>query len=199
MSRINLSAQSEKKPYYADSVFFQFKAMRLAINRLCFFKAGLIASNKKQGWKKMLQEKSCGAVIFLNQDSQIKYLLLCYSANHWGFVKGGVEANESEKETVIRELKEETGITDAKFTGGFRESIEYFYHRQDVSVHKTVVFYLMEVYSEKVELSFEHKGYLWLDYDHAIKMLSFNNSKDVLDKAHNFLMSKVAEKKSSAF
>jgi bis(5'-nucleosidyl)-tetraphosphatase len=62
-----------------------------------------------------------------------------------------------------------------------------------------VVFYLIEVYSEKVELSFEHKAYIWLDYNDALKKLSFNNNKSILDKAHTFLMIKVAEKERSAF
>ena len=102
----------------------------------------------------------------------------------------GVEPNESEKQTVVRELKEETGITEANFKDGFRESIEYFYHRQDITVHKVVVFYIMEVLSEKVKLSSEHKGYIWLDYEYAIEKLSFSNGKDVFDKAHAFLISK---------
>ena len=61
----------------------------------------------------MLREKSCGAVIFIKKDDSTKYLLLNYEAGHWDFVKGNVEPNETEKETVVRELKEETGITDA--------------------------------------------------------------------------------------
>ena len=147
----------------------------------------------------MIQEKSCGAVVFVRQGSQIKYLLLGYSTHYWGFVKGGMEPNESEKETVIRELKEETSICGAHFNNGFRESIEFFYNRRGITIHKVVVFYLMEVYSEKVELSFEHKAYIWLDYYDALKKLSFNNNKSVLDKAHIFLMAKVAEKEGSAF
>ena len=138
----------------------------------------------------MLQEKSCGAVIFLKQDGQTKYLLLSYSANHWDFVKGGVEPNENEKETVIRELKEETGISDAQFIDGFRELIEYYYRRKGLTVHKVVVLYLMETHSEAVKLSFEHRGYVWLDFEGAAKRLSFKNEKDVLNKAHAFLIDK---------
>ena len=62
----------------------------------------------------MLREKSCGAVVFLKKDNSTNYLLLNYAAGHWDFVKGNVEQNEIEKETVVRELKEETGITDAQ-------------------------------------------------------------------------------------
>ncbi len=135
----------------------------------------------------MLNEKSCGAVVFNRKDDATKYLLLNYAAGHWDFVKGNVEVNESEKETVIRELKEETSISGAQFVDGFREVIAYFYRRQGLTVHKEVVFFLMEAYTDKVELSFEHVGYVWLDYQHSMEKLTFKNAKDVLQKARDFL------------
>jgi len=135
----------------------------------------------------MLNEKSCGAVIYRKKDESTKYLLLNYAAGHWDFVKGNVELGEAEKETVVRELKEETGITDAQFIDGFREAIAYFYRRQGLTVHKEVVFFLMESYTDKVTLSFEHIGYIWLDYQHAMGKLTFKNAKDTLQKANEFL------------
>jgi bis(5'-nucleosidyl)-tetraphosphatase len=131
-------------------------------------------------------EKSCGAVVYL-KSSEVKYLLLRYGAGHWDFVKGNVEPKESEKDTVIRELKEETGIDDAKFINDFREKIEYFYRRQGTTVHKEVIFFLIETHTEQVRLSFEHVGYTWLDYQNALKKLTFKNAKDVLQKAHELL------------
>ena len=68
----------------------------------------------------MIREKSCGAVIFIKKEEQPKYLLLNYAAGHWDFVKGNVEVNETEKDTVLRELKEETAIVDAHFLDGFK-------------------------------------------------------------------------------
>ena len=62
--------------------------------------------------------------------------------------------------------------------------------RQGLTVHKEVVFFIMEAYTDKVELSFEHVGYIWLDYQHALEKLTFKNSKDVLQKAHDFLKKK---------
>jgi len=135
----------------------------------------------------MLREKSCGAVVFVKKDDAAKYLLLNYAAGHWDFVKGNVEPNESEKETVIRELKEETSITGAQFIGDFREVIAYFYRRQGLTIRKEVVFFVMEAYTDKVELSFEHVGYVWLDYQHAMEKLTFKNAKDILQKVHDFL------------
>ena len=137
----------------------------------------------------MLHEKSCGAVVFF-RNVQLKYLLLQYEAGHWDFVKGNVEPNESETDTVLRELKEETGIVATQTIEGFRERIQYFYRRQGETIQKEVVFYLIQADTEKVELSLEHVGYAWLDYPDALERLTFKNAKDVLQKADAFLQAR---------
>jgi len=136
----------------------------------------------------MFNEKSCGAVVFA-KTPEIKFLLLQYDAGHWDFVKGNVEPNESETDTVVRELGEKTGIVDAHFIEGFREKISYFYKRQGMSIYKEVVFFLMETHATKVVLSYEHVGYTWLGYQNALDKLTFKNAKDILEKARNFLKS----------
>ena len=134
----------------------------------------------------MIHEKSCGAVVFF-KDDKVRYLLLQYEAGHWDFVKGNVEANESEIDTVLRELREETGIVATQALEGFRERIQYFYRRQGETIQKEVVFYLIQSETQKVALSFEHVGYIWLDYEHTMEKLTFKNARDVLQKAHSFL------------
>jgi bis(5'-nucleosidyl)-tetraphosphatase len=140
--------------------------------------------------KNVLGEKSCGAVVYLKKGSETLYLLLHYEAGHWDFVKGNVEPNETEKETVVRELREETGIVDAHFIEGFKEKIEYYYRRQGDTVHKEVIFFLMETNTENITISFEHIGSIWLTYNQAIEKLTFKNAKDLLKKASNFLNKK---------
>jgi 8-oxo-dGTP pyrophosphatase MutT (NUDIX family) len=134
----------------------------------------------------MLTEKSCGAVVF-KKDSEINYLLLQYEAGHWDFVKGNVEKGETEQETAVRELREETGISNARFMDGFRERISYYYKRQGTTVFKEVVFFLMESGTKEVKLSFEHVNFAWLTYDGAMEKLTFKNARDVLRKAQDFL------------
>lgn len=138
----------------------------------------------------MLHEKSCGAVVYINNQEKTQYLLLNYAAGHWDFVKGNVEKGETEKQTVTRELQEETSIIQAEFIDIFRESINYFYRRQGLTINKEVVFFIIESKTDKVTLSFEHVGFIWLDYQHALDKLSFKNSKDVLQKAHEYLLKK---------
>ncbi|MCW3997152.1 MAG: NUDIX domain-containing protein [Candidatus Bathyarchaeota archaeon] len=134
----------------------------------------------------MLRENSCGAVVFF-KNPNLNYLLLHYEQGHWGFVKGNVEFNESEKTTVIRELEEETGIIAAKFIKGFREKVTYVYVRHGKPVFKQVIFFLIETHSKEVSLSFEHIDFKWVQFLDAMKFLTFNNSKNVLKKADYFL------------
>ena len=136
----------------------------------------------------MGKEKSCGAIVFKRQkDKSAKYLLLHYEGGHWDFPKGNQEKNEKEEQTVAREIKEETGIEDIEFVEGFQEILKYFYRKGEKTIYKEVIFFLAESATEEVKLSFEHIGYAWLSYENAYKRLTFNNSKELLRKANQFL------------
>ena len=136
----------------------------------------------------MPKEKSCGAIAFKKQkDGSLKYLLLHYKAGHWDFPKGHQEKNEKEEQAAAREIKEETGIEEIEFVDNFRETIKYFYKKWEETVYKEVIFYLVQSASEEVKLSSEHIGYAWLSYEHAYKKLTFNNAKELLEKAEKFI------------
>jgi len=135
----------------------------------------------------MLQETSAGAVLFY-VDELVEYLLLHYEAGHWDFPKGAIEPGESEIDTVKREVWEETGIKDIEIIPGFRKVIQYFYRKSRQLVRKKVIFYLARAPTKEVTLSYEHIGYIWLDYENALRKLTFKTAKDTLKEAHNFLL-----------
>ena len=136
----------------------------------------------------MAQEKSCGAVVFKRQKGNTaKYLVLHYGAGHWDFPKGKQEKNENEEQTALREIKEETGIDEIDFLDGFKETVKYFFKRGEETVYKEVIFFLAETHTDEVIISSEHIGYAWLSYEHAHKKLTFNNSKELLEKVEKFL------------
>ena len=135
----------------------------------------------------MPQEKSCGAIVFKRHKDGIKYLLLHYEAGHWDFPKGHMEKNEKEEMTAAREIKEETGIEGIELVDGFREVMAYFYKRGEETIHKEIVFFLAQSATDEVVISKEHIGYAWVNYEHALKKLTFNNAKELLKKADSFL------------
>ncbi|MDP8906024.1 MAG: NUDIX domain-containing protein [Thermoproteota archaeon] len=137
----------------------------------------------------MYDEISAGAVLHIvDENFEIKYLILNYSYGHWDFPKGNIESGETETETIKREVTEETAINDIKVIEGFRQQISYRYRKKSKTVNKTVIYYLAETRTNKVVLSFEHINFAWLDFNHALEKLSFENSKKVLRNANEFLI-----------
>ena len=132
-------------------------------------------------------EKSAGIVLFRNDSSKNEFLLLNYPQGHWDFVKGKVEKNETPHETAIRETGEETGITNIEFIDGFEESVEYDFRFKKENIHKKVIFFLAKTDEKNIKLSHEHNDYLWLEYNDALKKTTFENAKNVLTKANEFL------------
>jgi bis(5'-nucleosidyl)-tetraphosphatase len=142
-------------------------------------------------------EISAGAVVFRKENNEILFLLLRYPAvNHrsgrdyWDYVKGHIEKGEARLETVAREAAEETGLSDLEFIDGFSEKMEYFFVYQGQRIFKIVDFYLARTLTKEIVLSDEHNDYAWLPYDEAYKALSFDNAKQVLKKADEFLQRK---------
>lgn len=133
-----------------------------------------------------MEERSAGAVVFRNAPGGRMYLLL-QNAGRWDFSKGGVEKGESELQTVMREVEEETGIKDLQIVPGFRKVIEYFYRRGGKNIHKQVIYLLGSTTSEAVKISFEHQGYGWFAYKDAVQKASYNNSKIILNEAERFV------------
>ncbi len=135
----------------------------------------------------MPTERSAGAVVF-RKEKEIIYYLLLHEVNYWGFSKGIIEKGEELKETVKREVEEETGIKDIDLVSGFKESIKYFYRRGGKTIFKTVIFYLAETKTKEIKLSFEHIGFEWLLYKEALDRLTYKNAKDILKKANDFIL-----------
>ncbi len=131
----------------------------------------------------MPKETSAGAVVFRRENGKVLYLLLHYDAGHWDFPKGHVEKGESNRETVRRETEEETGIRELNFVEGFEEKISYYYKQDGKTIYKEVFFYLAETEEKRVETSFEHKGFEWLEFGDALERLTYDNAKEVLKKA----------------
>lgn len=124
----------------------------------------------------MKKEKSCGCII-LNDRNQI--LLVLHNAGHWGLPKGHVEKGETEEETAIREVKEETNI-DVEVNTNYRYSMVYS-PKEDVE--KEVIYFIAKNinnhYNPQIE---EVQDIKWLDIDNAIETITYDNSKELLKK-----------------
>ena len=125
--------------------------------------------------------------MFRREGGKIFYLLLHYEEGHWGSPKGHIENTETIEETARREIREETGLTDIQFIDGFKEQNQYFFTSQGQRIFKTVTFLLAETRSKTIKLSFEHIGFAWLPYEEALKQITFEDERKVLQKANRMI------------
>ena len=143
----------------------------------------------------MVREKTIGVITFRRQGKAIRYLLLHHGGTYWNFPKGRQEGQETEIESALRELSEETGITQIDIIDGFQDKYNYDFDsrikdRSREKVYKQAIFFLGEVKADKVKISDEHIAFGWYDFETSLKRLFFQEGQDSLKKAHQFLLSK---------
>lgn len=132
----------------------------------------------------MKQEKSCGAVIFREENTQRCYLVLKSTLGHTTLCKGHVEGDETEHETAVREIREETGLA-VDFVDGFREVIAY---SPRPGVAKDVVFFLGRARGGDVVCQPEEVADArFLSFEEAAELLTHPSDREVLQKARAFL------------
>ena len=136
----------------------------------------------------MIKEHSAGAVLYgYFTNSERKFLLLHYTSGHWDFPKGHIEEGETDVEAVIREVFEETGISDLRLIEGFIQHVYYNYRRDGNLVQKKVSFYLAQTLTRNIKLSTEHQDFLWAEYPLALEILTYKSSRNILITANKFV------------
>ncbi len=134
----------------------------------------------------MTKTLSCGAVIYRKSQGKVLYLLLKHTnGNHWSLAKGHTEPGETEVQTALREIEEETRLR-VKLLPGFREAIGY---SPSVGVEKTVVFFLAKARGKKLKLQkSEIMNAVWLELDDSLKLISHKDTAEVLRRAQRHLL-----------
>ena len=89
--------------------------------------------------------------------------------------------------TAIRELEEETGITDVSIVGEWFATTSYTYSKKGKEVEKQVHWFPANTNSIDVKLSEEHTDFIWIDVNDAEDMITFDAEKDVLRNARKVL------------
>ena len=134
-----------------------------------------------------VEATSAGAILFRDTRGRREYLLLKSRPGDWEFPKGGVEGEEELQQTAIREVTEESGITDFRLIDGFRREYNYVFQAGGETIHKTVHLFLAESNEASAELSAEHRDHQWRDYEQAVNTITQDGPRDIFLEAHDFL------------
>ncbi len=141
----------------------------------------------------MREEFSYGIILYSKDNNIVKYLLLKRREGWLDFPKGHIEKGENGYDAALRETFEETGVKLFKnnLDENFEYSIKYEFTYNNEDIIKNVKMFLSEIdYSTEIKISNEHEGYLWLDYNHSMFDLSYNDQKNMLKYANDYINKK---------
>ena len=100
----------------------------------------------------------------------------------WGLAKGGIEADETNEEAAVREVREETGV-EAVIEASLGET-RYFYVWDGVRVRKVVHFFLMRaVGGDTEDHDDEMEDVRWFSLARALKRAAYKGEREVLSRA----------------
>lgn len=129
-------------------------------------------------------EKSCGAIIVRKNDDTFETLLIKMVKGHWSFPKGHVESDETEVETALREIKEETNL-DVIIDTRFREITTY---SPCPGVLKDVIFFIAMAKTNDVVVQEEEvESAIWVELNEAIDIVTFECDRQILKKAIKYV------------
>ena len=122
-----------------------------------------------------MKEKSCGAIVF-NGNS---VLIIEQFQGFYSFPKGHVEKGETEQETAIREVKEETNI-DIEIISNKRYTINYIIGNR---IKKEVVFFIAKAIS--YDLKSQENEIIsceFVDKSKVLDKLTYDNVKELFEE-----------------
>ena len=127
----------------------------------------------------MIYEKACGAVVYRILNGRIHYVIIQQQEGFHGFPKGHVEKNETEIETAIREVKEETNL-DVEIDANKRYTMEYV---TDKGTLKQVVLFIAKCTGGEIKAQeCEVNDIKWLDFDEAMQTITYDNTRELFKK-----------------
>ncbi len=136
-----------------------------------------------------MTDASFGVIPIHEQDGERRFLLVHHRKGHWGFPKGHVEPEESPSETALRELAEETGVTDCRLLGDEVFIERYtFISKKGQQVDKAVTFFIGLVDDPAVTVQpQEVQDHAWLTADQARDRLTFHEARELLGRVLTYL------------
>ena len=131
-------------------------------------------------------ETSCGAVVFTTENGGRKYVIIQSLEGYHGFPKGHMRVGESERETALREIYEETALRPTLIEG-FRAVDEHTMPKKP-GIMKRVVYLLGEYSGQTVTGQVEElRDVRLMTFDEAVAAFEFDCPRRVLSEVEAFL------------
>ncbi|WP_260989759.1 NUDIX pyrophosphatase [Paenibacillus xylanexedens] len=137
------------------------------------------------------------AVVLLKKDLNEFHVLMLKRAGRmlhgeWCYIGGGIEQGEKAWEAALREIHEETGITNVRLYT--TNQFEQFYSHAEDYIYMAPVFVGYVHEDQSVQLNHEHSDYRWMTFDEAKQNAALPGIDDILDFVEKHFVRKAPSK-----
>jgi 8-oxo-dGTP pyrophosphatase MutT (NUDIX family) len=138
------------------------------------------------------EERSAGGVVVRARGGVHHVLLIRDPYQNWGLPKGHLEEGEDAPTAAIREVREETGLNGLEL-GPEVGSIDWYFRREEILVHKFCSFFLMhsaggDPIPQVAEGITECE---WFPIEQAMSRVTYQNAREMIQAAHKHMVANV--------
>jgi dihydroneopterin triphosphate diphosphatase len=128
------------------------------------------------------------AIVYRKYEGEFEFLALRnnpadkhHGGDFWYVVTGGVEEGEQPAEAAVRELFEETGITNIVNIVDLQRTWEWVFQFDGKDTNCIEYGFLIEVDDEVCQLNEEHIDYTWLRKDEFVGLINWENKQELVE------------------
>ena len=129
--------------------------------------------------QKAVKEYTAGGVVLRHVGDRIDILMIQDRMGRWTIPKGHVEAGESIEQTAVREVGEETGLTELRL-GDKLDKIHFFHRKEGKLIFTTTHVFLMEALGDTDAVIPEDSEGItdakWFEAEEALKLIAYRDT-----------------------
>ena len=126
-----------------------------------------------------VREYTAGGVVFRRRGDEIDILMIQDRLGRWTIPKGHVEPGEKIEQTAVREVTEETGLTDLKL-GEKLDKLHFFYRKEGKLIFMTTYVFLMEALGDNDAVIVEDSEGIvdakWFPQEEALRLIEYRDT-----------------------
>lgn len=141
--------------------------------------------------KPVKRARSAGGVVFRRVGDQLEVLVLQHEGGKWMLPKGTIESGETPEAVALREVREETGVSNVRVVTDLgQERYSFFWRTEDTFYDKTVHYFLLEFLGGEDPSPQREEGFVaaeWVPVDEAMTRIKYKETREIVRRARQAL------------
>ncbi len=130
-------------------------------------------------------------MVFERAGDPVRILILQHEGGKWMLPKGTIESGETPEAVALREVREETGLSNVHVVSDLgEERYSFFWRTEDAFYDKTVHYFLLEFLGGEEATPQREEGFVaaeWVTVDEALSRIKYKETREIVRRARSVL------------